>query len=96
MSKAPERIWAFYAPEIEEDNPQCTIVAGDDVMYGSCEYIRADIHDALVKAADELYRQLDDVSDEAIGHDLIGFEWAGLIDKALAAYKQAKEKLNAI
>src|SRR6056297_2637698 len=42
MSDAPERIWAFYAPEIEEDNPQCTIVAGDGPMHGAQPYIRAD------------------------------------------------------
>lgn len=42
MTDAPEKIWAFYAPEIEEDNPQCTIVAGEHCMHGAQEYIRAD------------------------------------------------------
>ena len=30
------------APEIEEDNPHCTIVAGEAVMHGAQQYIRAD------------------------------------------------------
>jgi len=50
-SEAPERIWAFYAPEIEEDNPQCTIVAGEQCMHGAKEYIRADHALALVAEA---------------------------------------------
>lgn len=40
---APERIWAFFAPEIEENNPQCTIVAGEHCMHGAQQYIRADL-----------------------------------------------------
>jgi|GEM_PF-3762948 len=47
MSEAPERIWAFYAPEIEADNPQCTIVAGEAVMYGAQQYVRADLIEEL-------------------------------------------------
>ncbi len=50
-TEAPERIWAFYAPEIEEDNPKCTIVAGEHCMHGAQEYIRADIAEAQLAAA---------------------------------------------
>lgn len=49
-SEAPKEIWAFYAPEIEEDNPQCTIVAGDKVMHGAQRYVRADHALAMVSA----------------------------------------------
>lgn len=96
MTDAPERIWAFYAPDIEEDNPKCNIVAGDQVMHGATEYIHADIHADLVKAADEIYRQLDEVSDVALSHELINMKCAVAIDAALTAYQQAKEKTNAL
>lgn len=42
MNAAPEEIWAFHAPEIVEDNPGCTIVAGESVMHGAQRYVRAD------------------------------------------------------
>jgi len=42
-TNAPERIWAFHAPEVGEDNPQCSIVAGEHVMHGAQQYIRADL-----------------------------------------------------
>ena len=42
MSDAPNEIWAFHAPEIIEDNPGCTIVAGESVMHGAQRYVRAD------------------------------------------------------
>lgn len=51
---APERIWAFHAPEVGEDNPQCSIVAGEHVMHGAQQYVRADKYIALKEAADEL------------------------------------------
>ena len=47
MNDAPERIWAFYAPEVGDDNEGCTIVAGDMCMHGAAPYVRADIHDRL-------------------------------------------------
>ena len=64
---APERIWAFHAPEIAEDNPQCSIVAGEHVMHGAQAYTRTDIHQAaldriaeLEEALEEAYAALDE------------------------------------
>lgn len=48
MSEAPEKIWALYAPEIEADNPQCTIVAGESVMHGAQQYTRSDLATARI------------------------------------------------
>ena len=48
---APERIWAFYAPEIADDEAGATIVAHENVQYGAKEYVRADLHQAEVAAA---------------------------------------------
>lgn len=47
MTDAPERIWAYHAPELAEDNPGCTIIAGESSMEFSQEYIRADLVEAL-------------------------------------------------
>lgn len=38
QAQPPVRIWAFHAPDVEEDNPGCTIVAGERVMHGSAGY----------------------------------------------------------
>ena len=43
VTNPPDRIWAFYAPEIGDDNQGCTIVAGDRCMHGAAPYVRADI-----------------------------------------------------
>jgi hypothetical protein len=51
MSDAPERIWAFYAPDIAEDENGATIVAHEVVQHGGAEYTRADLHRAEVEAA---------------------------------------------
>ena len=51
MTDAPEQIWAFRAPEIEEDNPECTIVAGENCMHGAQSYTRTDIAQAQIGAA---------------------------------------------
>jgi hypothetical protein len=53
MSDAPETIWALYAPEVGEDHPQCTIVAGDEPIYGAMQYTRTDHSQALIAAAYE-------------------------------------------
>lgn len=89
-TKAPKRIWAFYAPEIEEDNPQCTIVAGDAVMHGAQQYIRADLYNKLLRAVDELARAVED--DLSVWHESMTEE--SELKSALAAYKQAKENIN--
>ena len=58
MSDAPERIWAFYAPHIAEDENGATIVAHETVQHGAAEYVRANMQPtaspdvaALVEAA---------------------------------------------
>lgn len=51
MSDAPETIWAFYAPDIEDDNPHCTIVAGETVMHGAAQYTLTSSVAAQIKAA---------------------------------------------
>jgi hypothetical protein len=43
MVNAPERIWAFYAPEIADDNNGATIVAYETVQHGGQPYRRADL-----------------------------------------------------
>lgn len=62
-NEAPKEIWAFYAPEIEEDSPQCTIVAGDKVMHGSQKYVRADHALAMVAAEREACAETCDCRD---------------------------------
>jgi hypothetical protein len=51
---APDRIWAFCAPEIAEIENGATIVAHETVQHGGAEYIRADLVPdpaAIVRAA---------------------------------------------
>jgi len=43
---APDRIWAFYAPEIAENEAGATIVAHENTQHGAKEYVRIDLHDA--------------------------------------------------
>jgi hypothetical protein len=43
VTNPPDRIWAFYASEIGDDNQGCTIVAGESCMHGAAPYVRADI-----------------------------------------------------
>lgn len=52
--RPPERIWAFYAPEVGEDNPLCSIVAGEHVMHGAAPYIRADLFTSIEAERDAL------------------------------------------
>lgn len=62
MTDAPERIWAFYAPDVGEDNPQCSIVAGEHVMHGSQQYVRADLYAAQQAVIDDLVQELRDMA----------------------------------
>lgn len=82
VSRAPERIWAAdqkYAEGIEGSWHV------DSSTYGGSEYIRADLHEGLLRAADELAEAVQARSCiENMGH----------IDAALASYKKAKEKLG--
>lgn len=51
MTDAPEKIWAFHAPDIEENEPGCSIVAGEAPMFGAEEYTRSALILAQVAAA---------------------------------------------
>ena len=83
MGDAPERIWALYAPEIEEDNPQCTIVAGEAVMYGAQQYVRAD----RIEQLEAVLREVDTWVDDLLPYAQEGHEPA-------AVFKRVKEVLN--
>lgn len=61
MADAPKRIWAFYAPKVEDDNPGCNIVAGEKVMHGAKEYTRSDLLPALLAA--ERRKALEEAAD---------------------------------
>jgi uncharacterized protein YjbI with pentapeptide repeats len=50
MKNAADEIWAFHAPEIEDDNPGCTIVAGEKCMRGA-DRSGADLRDANIRDA---------------------------------------------
>lgn len=80
MTDAPKRTWAEPSQYPEEWTATAYNRTELDV-----EYIRADLHAELVKAADELAEAVMDMtfSDNAIA-----------ARAALTAYKQAKEKLN--
>ncbi len=102
MKEAPDKMWretiwpcaqyreggSFY----HEDNP------GDAKSYNRkelVEYTRADTHDALVKAADELAEAVIRTSFRTDGNGvttIIGTDGLMPIWDALVAYKQAKEK----
>jgi hypothetical protein len=50
---APDRIWAFYAPEIAEDNNGATVVAHETVQHGGAPFIRADLYTAALARAEK-------------------------------------------
>ncbi|MCP4488806.1 MAG: hypothetical protein GY820_16075 [Gammaproteobacteria bacterium] len=94
MTDAPERIWAFYAPDIEEDNPKCNIVAGDQVMHGAQQYIRADLHAELMRAADSLAGAVDQERNMTCQDFGMQLKASEVVGAALTAYQQSKEKLR--
>ena len=65
MTDAPDRIWAFYAPDIAEDENGATIVAHETVQHGGAHYLRATparIHaEELLGALREVHRDLLDM-----------------------------------
>ena len=63
MTDAPDRIWAFYAPEVGDDNPGCTIVAGDACMHGAAPYVLTKMHDAVMAERDKMRDALKSVED---------------------------------
>ena len=92
MNKAPERIWAWVDYDGNWDG---TWLANSETLQPErlpdAEYIRADLHAELVKAADELARLMKGEADCYAEFDNGRIE----IKKALTAYQQAKEKMDA-
>ena len=83
MTNAPERIWAYRWHQYETRNgPSQT------------QYIRADIHDALVKAADELADAVDQERNMVCQDFGMQLKASEVVDAALTAYQQAREGLD--
>jgi len=106
MTDAPERIWAFHAPDIEQDNLGCTIVAGEKAMPFSTEYIRVDLsadhidaQAATIKALVEALERIAHASDvygveanaEDQGADTLAYAHKSTCNLARAALAAAKE-----
>jgi hypothetical protein len=95
MSEAPETIWAFYAPEIAEDNNGATIVAHEGCQHGAQKYRRADLPlttDQLM--ADPRVKALVEAAERAsIWQDRYKWAapWADDLHFALAQLKEPKE-----
>jgi Flp pilus assembly protein TadB len=87
MSKAPERIWAEPGMPGYLDEVSPTYTVG---------YIRADLHDALVKAADELAEAVDQERNMVCQDIGMQLKVSEVVYAALTYYKQAKEKTNAL
>jgi hypothetical protein len=85
MSSAPpDQIWAFYSPDIQTDEPHCTIVASENVQHGGAPYIRKDLSDAkdaeiaeLRAKVERLSRALDLYADQANWGEVMeaGTDW---------------------
>lgn len=87
MTNAPERIWA------EPGLPGYLDEASN--VY-TVQYIRADIHDALVKAADELADAVDQERNMVCQDFGMQLKASEVVKDALATYKQVKEKINEV
>lgn len=84
-SKAPEEIFAFYAPDVEEDNPGCTIIAGERVMHGAQRYIKPSPQQAAKVLLDEIRRP-------ATKEDKPDWRWLSRLDvPSLQALADSKE-----
>jgi len=66
MTDAPDQIWAFHAPDIEQDNPGCTIVAGEKAMPFSTKYIREDRYNAAILDRQNAESELDAAFNEGV------------------------------
>jgi len=60
MSDAPERIWAFYAPDKTDDD--ATIVAYEAVQHGGQQYVRADLYETKAAEIERLRGVLDTIA----------------------------------
>jgi uncharacterized protein YjbI with pentapeptide repeats len=52
MKNAADKIWAFHAPEIEDDNPGCTIAVAAKADRSGADLRDANIRDANLRCAD--------------------------------------------
>lgn len=57
-NRAPEEIWAFYAPEIAEDEGGATIVAHETTQHGSQRYVRGDLFDEIRQELDGVIKMI--------------------------------------
>jgi len=93
MTDAPGRIWAFHAPDIEQDNLGCTIVAGEKAMPFSTEYIRVDLSadhiDAQAATIKALVEALECIDSDLESRNFL--ENSSLRDTTRAAIAAAKE-----
>lgn len=85
MTDAPKRIWAYKWHQYETRNgPSQT------------EYIRADLHADLLRAADSLAGAVDQERNMTCQDFGMQVKASEVVGAALTAYKQAKEKTNAL
>ena len=64
MSSAPERIWAYYAPHIAEDENGATIIAYETAQHGAQAFVRSDLHTALLADRDRLAARVEELERE--------------------------------
>lgn len=90
-TKAPKRIWAAaYSHGGVRVNTVFHVGTNVDVYaFEQKEYIRADLYNELLRAADALARAVEDRM-----NDLGGYDNRFPLRKRLAAYKQAKENTD--
>lgn len=87
MTDAPKRIWAA-----ECRKTYSTVWWPDDGGGGGTEYIRADLHEELIKAADKLADAVSNcVTEDGCDYTM---EMATKLDLSYSAYRKAKEKLR--
>lgn len=93
MTKSPDRIWAHGSNWY--DDGKCSDFKNDGFCLGltRTEYIRADLHSELMRAAYELA----DVVVLPVRSDDGYYDYdQDRVDTALTAYQQAKEKCDAL
>ena len=63
-SAAPTEIWAFYNADLAEDNCGATIIAHENIQYGSQKYVRADLYEALKQELDGVVAMIGDATED--------------------------------
>ena len=93
MTKAPERIKLRNAGCHETEGRQIWTNVG--MGYEKVEYIRADLHAELIRAAYELAEAVEQERNMACQDFGMQLKASEVVGAALTAYQQAKEKLDA-